>query len=116
MTLAAIVLVLLSIFWPAPITPPLTSATADLTNARAPWFFLWVQQLLKFGDAFLLGVLVPLTLLMILILIPYLSPKPADSELGRWFPKGGRVVQILIAVLTVLLIGLTVWAILPASG
>jgi quinol-cytochrome oxidoreductase complex cytochrome b subunit len=115
MTIAAIVLVLLSIFWPAPITPPLTNATADLTNARAPWFFLWVQQLLKYGDPFLLGVLVPLILLMILILIPYIPPKPADSELGRWFPKGGRVVQILIALLTLLLIGLTIWALLPAK-
>ena len=116
MTIAAILLMLLSIFWPAPITPPLTSATTDLTNARAPWFFLWVQQLLKFGDPFLLGVVVPLVILAILILIPYVFPKPADSELGRWFPKGGRLVQILIAGLMLLLIGLTIWAILPATG
>jgi quinol-cytochrome oxidoreductase complex cytochrome b subunit len=116
MTIAAIVLVLLSIFQPAPITPPLTSTAADLTNARAPWFFLWVQQLLKFGDPFLLGVAVPLIILAILILIPYLLPKPADSELGRWFPKGGRVVQILIAALALILIALTIWAILPAAG
>jgi cytochrome b-561 len=116
MTAAALVLVLLSIFWPAPITPPLTSTTADLSNARAPWFFLWVQQLLKYGDAFLLGVLVPLVVLLILILIPYLPPKPADSELGRWFPRGGRLVQIIILVLSLLLVGLTIWAILPAAG
>jgi quinol-cytochrome oxidoreductase complex cytochrome b subunit len=113
---AAIVLVLLSTFFPAPITPPLTSTTADLTNARAPWFFLWVQQLLKFGDPFLLGVAVPLIFLVILALIPYIFPKPADSELGRWFPKGGRIVQILISVLTLLILGLTLWAILPAPG
>jgi quinol-cytochrome oxidoreductase complex cytochrome b subunit len=115
MTTAAIVLVLLSVFWPAPITPPLTSTTVDLANAHAPWFFLWVQQLLKFGDPFLLGVVIPLIFLTILILIPYIFPKPSDSELGRWFPKGGRVVQILIIVLTLLLIGLTLWAILPAK-
>jgi quinol-cytochrome oxidoreductase complex cytochrome b subunit len=116
MAAAAIALVLLSTFWPAPITPPLTTTAVDLTNARAPWFFLWVQQLLKLGNPFLLGVVLPLILLVILILIPYLFPKPADSELGRWFPKGGRVVQILIAVLSLLLIGLTIWAILPATG
>jgi quinol-cytochrome oxidoreductase complex cytochrome b subunit len=116
MAIAAIVLVLLSTFWPAPITPPLTSASADLTNARAPWFFLWVQQLLKFGDPFLLGVVVPLLLLVILILIPYVFPKPADSELGRWFPKGGRIVQVLVFVLTLLLLALTIWAILPSAG
>jgi len=115
MTIAAFVLVFLSIFWPAPITPPLTGAVADLTNARAPWFLLWVQQMLKLGDPFILGVVVPLIVLAILILIPYIFPKPSDSELGRWFPKGGRVVQILIIVLTLLLVSLTIWAILPAS-
>jgi quinol-cytochrome oxidoreductase complex cytochrome b subunit/mono/diheme cytochrome c family protein len=116
MTAGAIVLVLLSIFWPAPITPPLTSATADLTNARAPWFFLWVQALLKLGDPFLLGIVVPLIILAILVLIPYIFPKPADSELGRWFPKGGRFVQVLIAALSLFLIALTIWAILPGAG
>ncbi len=115
MTVSAIILVLLSIFWPAPITPPLTSAVVELANARAPWFLLWIQQLLKLGDPFLLGVIVPLISLAILILIPYIFPKPSDSELGRWFPKGGRVVQILIIILTLLIIGLTIWAILPAT-
>ena len=115
MTIASIILVLLSIFWPAPITPPLTSAVADLTNARAPWFLLWIQQLLKLGDPFILGVVVPLIVLAILILIPYIFPNPSDSELGRWFPRGGRLVQILIIVLTLLLISLTIWAIFPAS-
>ncbi len=115
MTISAITLVLLSIFWPAPITPPLTNTTVDLSNARAPWFFLWVQQLLKFGNPFLLGVMVPLIVLAILILIPYIFPKPSDSELGRWFPKGGRVVQILVIILTLLLISLTIWAIFPAT-
>jgi quinol-cytochrome oxidoreductase complex cytochrome b subunit len=47
MTIAGIVLLLLSIFWPAPITPPLVNAAVDLSSARAPWFFLWVQQMLK---------------------------------------------------------------------
>ena len=116
MTGAAIALVLLSIFWPATITPPLTNTTADLTNARAPWFFLWVQQVLKFGNPFLLGIVVPLIILAVLVLIPYIFPAPADSELGRWFPKGGRFVQILVAILTMLLIGLTIWALLPAHG
>jgi quinol-cytochrome oxidoreductase complex cytochrome b subunit/mono/diheme cytochrome c family protein len=115
MIFAAITLVLLSIFWPAPITPPLTNVTTDLTTARAPWFFLWIQQLLKLGDPFLLGVVVPLIILAILILIPYIFPKPSDSELGRWFPKGGRVVQILITILTLGFVVLTIWAILPAS-
>ncbi|MFH1523447.1 MAG: cytochrome b N-terminal domain-containing protein [Chloroflexota bacterium] len=115
MTVAGIALLLLSIFWPAPITPPLTNTTVDLSSARAPWFFLWVQQLLKLGDPFLLGVIVPLVVLVILILIPYILSKSSDAELGRWFPKGGRVAQILFVVLTLLLLALTIWAILPMA-
>jgi quinol-cytochrome oxidoreductase complex cytochrome b subunit len=115
MTLAGVVLVLLSIFLPAPLTPPLGQTAIDISTARSPWFFLWIQQLLKFGDPFLLGVIIPLIGLAILALIPYLKPKPADSELGRWFPKGGRMVQIIVTVLGALLVALTLWAILPGS-
>ncbi len=115
MTFAGIGLLLLSIFMPAPVTPPLTDVTANTSNARAPWFFLWVQQLLKLGDPFLLGVMVPLILLAILILIPYVFPKPPDEELGRWFPRGGRAVQITIFGLVLFIAVLTVWAILPSA-
>jgi len=115
MTFSAVGLLLLSIFIPAPLTPPLTDVTANTSNARAPWFFLWVQQLLKWGDPFLLGVLVPLIILAILVLIPYILPKPPDAELGRWFPRGGRAVQITIFILVLSLIALTVWAILPSA-
>jgi quinol-cytochrome oxidoreductase complex cytochrome b subunit len=115
MAVAGIVLLLLSIFLPAPVDPPLSGTAVDLSAARAPWFFLWVQQLLKWGDPFLLGVMTPLVVLVILILIPYLRPKPSDTDLGRWFPKGGRWIQILIIALVVILLGLTVWAILPGT-
>jgi quinol-cytochrome oxidoreductase complex cytochrome b subunit len=114
MTAAGIVLLLVSSVLPAPVTAPLGDTAVDLSTARAPWFFLWIQQLLKYGDPFLLGVLVPLVVLLLLALIPYLNPKPADSELGRWFPRGGRPVQILIGVLTLVLLALTVLALLPS--
>jgi hypothetical protein len=59
--------------------------------------------------------MVPLIVLAILILIPYVFPRSSDPELGRWFPKGGRAVQILVIVLVLLLLALTIWAILPAA-
>jgi hypothetical protein len=59
--------------------------------------------------------MVPLIILAILILIPYIFPRPSDAELGRWFPKGGRAVQILVIVLVLFLLALTIWAVLPAA-
>ena len=58
-------LVMLAIFLQAPLNEPIKARTAEVFgNARAPWFFLWVQQMLEWGDPFFWGVLIPLLLLM----------------------------------------------------
>jgi quinol-cytochrome oxidoreductase complex cytochrome b subunit len=73
-----------------------------------------VQQLLKLGDPFLLGVLVPVAVVGVLALVPYLLPAPAREELGRWFPARGRIAQILVAVILLVILGLTVLAALTS--
>lgn len=45
-------------------------------ETEAPWFFLWVQGLLKLGDVTLLGVAVPLALVALLLAVPYLDRSP----------------------------------------
>jgi len=113
MLLTTTALIILSVFSPAPIAAPFVKITSLSADARAPWFFLWVQQMLKWGDPFLWGVLVPLLVLLILILIPYVFPKPLESELGRWFPKSNRLAQITLALITLLIIIFTVLGSLP---
>ena len=108
-------LILLSAFIPAPIAPPFTETTALSSAARAPWFFLWVQQMLKWGDPFFWGVLIPLMALAVLALIPYTFPKPVDAEFGKWFPRSNRSAQIALAVIALLMIFLTILGSLPAS-
>jgi quinol-cytochrome oxidoreductase complex cytochrome b subunit len=108
-------LILLSIFSPAPIDEPIKQTAVLFGEARAPWFFLWVQEMLKWGDPFLWGVVVPLLLLILLALIPYIFPGPADRELGRWFPRSNRVAQIVLAVVSALIILLTILGRLPAN-
>jgi quinol-cytochrome oxidoreductase complex cytochrome b subunit len=108
MLFAGAALILLAVFVPAPIAPPITEIAAVSADARAPWFFLWVQQMLKWGDPFIWGVLVPLILLAVLALIPYALPQPAENELGRWFPKSNRLAQITLAAIALLVILLTI--------
>ena len=103
-------LLLLAAFAPAPIAAPITDIRAILGDARAPWFFLWVQEMLRWGDAFLWGVLAPVLVLGLLIAIPYVLPKPAATELGRWFPKSNRMAQIILSVIGLLVIVLTILA------
>lgn len=108
-------LILLAAFFPAPIAQPIVEVTAISGDARAPWFFLWVQRMLRWGDPFIWGVAVPLIILTVLALIPYVFPKPADHELGRWFPRSNRVAQIILAVIALFVILLTIIGSLPAS-
>lgn len=49
-------------------------------NTQAPWFFLWVQGLLKLGDKTLMGVIVPVIIFLLLATVPYLDRNPTR----RW--------------------------------
>ena len=113
MFVVGIVLILLSSFFPAPIAPAMTEGVSMTGEARAPWFFLWVQQMLKWGDPFLFGIFIPLGILILLALIPYILPKPADGDIGKWFPRSNRLAQILIGLIALVVIILTILFILP---
>jgi quinol-cytochrome oxidoreductase complex cytochrome b subunit len=45
-------------------------------ETEAPWFFLWVQGLLKLGDVTLMGVALPLALITLLLAAPHLDRSP----------------------------------------
>jgi len=112
--LASAGLLLLAAFFPAPLAQPLTEVGALAAESRAPWFFLWVQQLLKLGNPFLFGVLIPLVALALLVAIPYIPRQPRPAELGRWFPPGGRVGQLVAVSIALALLVLTILALSPS--
>jgi len=107
MFVVGILLILLANFFPAPIAAAMTGKPSLTAEARAPWFFLWVQQLLKWGDPFLFGVLIPSGILIILALIPYIFPQPAERDIGRWFPKSNRWAQAVAAAISGVILVLT---------
>lgn len=108
MLIAGVILLIISIFFPAPIQRPITQATLDIEDTRAPWFFLWVQQMLKYGDPFLWGVAVPSLALILMAFLPYALPQAKDHEFGKWFPRGNRIAQIVVIVLALTMIILTI--------
>ena len=113
MLFATVALLGLSIFAPAPLAPSITAGSSLPETTRAPWFFLWVQEMLKLGSPFLWGVVVPLAVLTTLALIPYIFPKPVLSEIGRWFPKSNRLAQVFFLLIVLSILILTALALLP---
>jgi len=111
MFVGGIVLLILAVLMPAPISSPIRGGTILDADSSAPWFFLWVQQLLKSGDPFLLGVLLPLAVIIFIGALPYLFKDVKQNELGRWFPRSGSIVQLLFIIIAVIIMALTVLSI-----
>lgn len=105
-----VLLLVAATFLPAPLEQPMESTATQAADSRAPWFFLWVQQLLKYGNAFLAGVLVPLGVAVFLALIPYVLPPAGEEELGRWLPRKNRLAQLLTAGVVLVILLLTLLA------
>jgi quinol-cytochrome oxidoreductase complex cytochrome b subunit len=100
---------------PAPIDQPISGTNALTGDSRAPWFFLWIQQLLKLGNPFLWGVLIPVLVVVVLGLFPYILPNAKKDELGRWFTAGNRTAQVLTVLIIFTILLLTVWGALSSG-
>ncbi|HSD82602.1 MAG TPA: cytochrome b N-terminal domain-containing protein [Anaerolineae bacterium] len=103
--IAIAALIFISIVLPAPIGP-----TADLPSSpdqvQAPWFFLWVQALLRSLSPVVAGIFLPIGVLALLLAIPYLIDRNKEG-VAVWFNRPGRVAQIIAIVIFVGLIALT---------
>jgi len=113
MTIAAVILILFSLLIPAPIKQPITSFNIMSGDSRAPWFFLWIQYLLKFGDPFVMGILIPILVVIALGSLPYILPNAKREELGNWFPRGNRIAQVIAVLIMFLILLLTVLGAIP---
>jgi len=52
-------------------------------HTTAPWYFLWLQGLLKLGDKTLMGVILPGVLLSLFFVFPYLDTTPSRRYAHR---------------------------------
>ena len=110
MLAVSVILFLLALLFDAPLGAAV-DPMAGYEAAQAPWFFLWVQALLRILPARLAGVAAPLVIVLLLALLPWLLDR-RDEGVGQWFPWAGRRAQITVLSLLVLLTLLTVWEML----
>jgi quinol-cytochrome oxidoreductase complex cytochrome b subunit len=100
-------LVIVSVFVDPPIGP--AAEIGALTDeSKAPWVFLWVQELLRIWPPAIAGVLSPLAVLLALTLLPYMDW--SNEGMAVWFNWQGRIAQVVLLVLFVAVVGLTVRA------
>ncbi len=111
----AVFLVWLALLWNAPLEQ-LADPMHTPNPAKAPWYFLGLQELLHYFPPVVAGVLVPGLVVMALIVIPYFN---INIEADGIFMKDRRrrflLCSIVVAVLLVFLIGFEVYVALPAT-
>jgi quinol-cytochrome oxidoreductase complex cytochrome b subunit len=104
---------LLGLALPAPLEQPANPALTP-NPAKAPWYFLWLQELVailtfKVGGvavdgALLGGIVVPGLLVGLLAAWPWLDRSPREAA-GVWFhPARRRQNRVFLAVLAVVLV------------
>jgi menaquinol-cytochrome c reductase cytochrome b/c subunit len=93
----ALALVALSLFWNAPLEG-LADPMQTPNPAKAPWYFLGLQELLHYFPPLVAGVLIPGMVVMALIAIPYFKIN-IEAE-GLWtHNRTGRVRVVTVVVL-----------------
>ena len=69
-------------------------------HTEAPWYFLWIQGLLKLGDPTVMGVILPGLVFGLLAVIPYIDFNPSRKAKDR--PVAISMWMISMAVLVIL--------------
>jgi len=111
-----VVMVLLAFFWDAPLEQ-LANPLLTPNPAKAPWYFLGLQELLHFFPPFVAGILIPTLVLIALIVIPYFKINVEGPPL--WAKNPSKRLGIVLGVVIGLLIVLAVfdaWTIIVPTG
>ena len=68
-------------------------------HTTAPWYFLWLQGMLKLGDKTFFGVVIPTIIFLLLFAIPYIDIGPSRLAKNRKFGISLGIVTIVLLVL-----------------
>jgi hypothetical protein len=97
--LIAILVGAAAFFYHAPLEPHADSLITPL-HTTAPWYFLWVQGMLKLGDKVLWGLIVPGLMTGLLLILPYIEVGPSRRYADRRI--GLSIGAISVAVIAIL--------------
>jgi quinol-cytochrome oxidoreductase complex cytochrome b subunit len=112
---AIAVVSILAVFVPSPLEEPANPLVTP-NPAKAPWYFLWLQELVtdttfRIGSftvngALLGGIIIPGILVALMAVWPWLDRSPVAAA-GRWMPRSRRTQNIVFLVVVALVLVLT---------
>ena len=80
--LAAIIVTVILMVWSITLNAPLeepSNPTLTMNPAKAPWYFLGLQEMLVYFDPWMAGVVMPSLIIVGLMVIPYIDTNPLGN-------------------------------------
>ncbi len=80
--LAAIILTIVLMVWSITLSAPLeepSNPNLTMNPAKAPWYFLGLQEMLVYFDPWIAGVVMPTLIIVGLMAVPYIDTNPLGS-------------------------------------
>ena len=110
-----IALAVLALFWDAPLEQ-LANPLLTPNPAKAPWYFLGLQELLHYFPPIVAGVILPGLVVVALVVIPYFEINAKNEPF--WSGNSARrffFLSITLAVLTIVLLVFEAWTVLAPT-
>ena len=95
-----IAMVFIALFWDAPLEQ-LANPLLTPNPAKAPWYFLGLQELLHFFPPFVAGILIPTLVVLALVVIPYFNVNVEGEPF--WSRRPSRNLRSVLATTILLL-------------
>jgi len=93
-----IAMVIVALFWDAPLEQ-LANPLLTPNPAKAPWYFLGLQELLHFFPPFVAGILIPTLVVTALIVIPYFNLNIEGRALWGYRPAPHLQTILIVALI-----------------
>jgi len=110
-----IAMVLVALFWDAPLEQ-LANPLLTPNPAKAPWYFLGLQELLHFFPPFVAGILIPTLVVIALVVIPYFNVNVEGEAIWSRPAQNLRIVLISVFLLLVFLAVFHAWTIFAPTA
>jgi hypothetical protein len=95
LTLVTAVMIIWSIFLKAPLEEP-ANPTDSPNPAKAPWYFLGLQEMLVYFDPWLAGVVLPSLIIVGLMAIPYMDTNPRGNGYFTFRERKSEITLFLL--------------------
>jgi hypothetical protein len=110
--LAAIIVTVILIVWSITLNAPLeelSNPNLTMNPAKAPWYFLGLQEMLVYFHPWMAGVVMPTLIIVGLMVIPYIDNNPLGSGYYTWkqrkFAIGTFCFGFLVLWISMIVIG-----------